>query len=48
MKAIDKNNKIAKEERERAKNKKTGHNFYEINNPIYLSQNSHRKTNKRK
>jgi hypothetical protein len=48
MKALDKNNKEARKERERAKNTKKGAGFYETGNPVYLSSNSHRKTNKKR
>jgi len=45
MKAVDKNDKEAKRDREIARNKKE-YGWY--GNPIYLSQNSHKKSNKRK
>jgi len=48
MKAIDKNNKIAKGDRETARNKKTTFAFADYGNGYFNSQNSHKKTNKRK
>ena len=48
MKAVDKGNKEARKEKERARNAKKGGGFYETGNPVYLSNNSHRKTNKKR
>jgi hypothetical protein len=47
MKAVSKTNKLAKEERERARDKKS-RNIWGDSSPMYSSPNSHKKTNKRK
>lgn len=47
MKAVDKSNKLAQEERERARRKKRESYPLDGNNPIYTSKYSHKKTNKK-
>ena len=46
MKAIEKNNQEAKKERERARNVKDKAFWFSYAQPIYISQNSHKRTNK--
>jgi len=48
MKALDKNNKVAKKDRESIRDKKEIFSFADYGTPCYMSLTSHKKTNKRK